>query len=253
MMNDRTANARIALVTGANKGLGFEIARQLATLGNTLLIGARDAARGRAAEARLRASGLQAHYIELDVTRRETIAAAASRIEREFGRLDILVNNAGILIDDGPPSEIDPDRVRRTYETNVFGPIAVLQLMLPLLRRSAAGRVVNMSSNLSSFAEHGDPKSYNYGKNLLAYSSSKAALNAVTIQFAFELRNTPIKVNSAAPGHVMTDMSGSAVPPEVRNARRTVEQGAVIAVHLATLPADGPTGGFFNDQGVVPW
>jgi NAD(P)-dependent dehydrogenase (short-subunit alcohol dehydrogenase family) len=110
-----------------------------------------------------------------------------------------------------------------------------------------------MSSNLSSFAEHSDPKSYNYGKNLLAYSSSKAALNAVTIQFAFELRNTPIKVNSAAPGHVMTDMSGSAVPPEMRNARRTVAQGAAVVIRLATLPADGPTGGFFNDQGVVPW
>lgn len=253
MTNDRTETGRIALVTGANKGLGFEIARQLASLGNTLLIGARDAARGGAAEVRLRTSGVQAHFIELDVTRRETIAAAASRIEREFGRLDILVNNAGILIDDGPPSTIDADRVRRTYETNVFGPIAVLQLMLPLLRRSDAGRVVNMSSNLSSFAEHDDPTSYNYGKNLLAYSSSKAALNAVTVQFAFELRDTPIKVNSAAPGHVMTDMSGSAVPAEVRNAKRTVEQGAGVAVHLATLPADGPTGGFFNDQGVVPW
>ncbi len=245
-MIPQSAERKVALITGANKGIGLEIARQLGRKGMTVLLGARDEGRGQEAAAKLRADGVDARSIQLDVTSQKAIDRAAHRIEKEFGRLDVLVNNAGIFIDDAPPSELDMKMLRRTYETNFFGPVAVTQAMLPLLRRSLAGRIVNMSSGLGSLAQTSDPGEEFSHLNLLAYNSSKTALNAATIEFAKELRGTLVKVNSADPGYTATDMNNHQGP-------RSVEQGARVAVRLATLPDDGPTGGFFDESGVLPW
>jgi NAD(P)-dependent dehydrogenase (short-subunit alcohol dehydrogenase family) len=237
---------RIAVVTGANKGIGLEIARQLAREGITVFLGARDAERGRAAAEKLCAEGLDARPLSLDVADDASVSAAASLLERSAGRLDILVNNAGIAIDDGPPSRVSLDALRRTYETNVFGVVRATQAMLPLLRRSDAGRIVNLSSGLGSLSRNSDP-SWDYASvKFLAYNSSKTAVNAITVQFAYELRDTPIKVNAADPGYVATDMNRN-------QGVRSVEQGAATPVRLALLPADGPTGGYFNDDGPLPW
>ncbi len=237
---------KIALVTGANKGIGLEIARQLGKRGVRVLVGARDAGRGKAAADALKAEGIDARFVELDVTNQATIDAAAKLVEKEFGKLDILVNNAGIAIERDPPSTVPLDAVRKTYDTNVFGVIALTQAMLPLIKKSAAGRIVNLSSGLGSLAQHSGPNSPFANFLFLAYNSSKTALNAVTVQFANELRNTPIKVNAADPGYVATDLNNHSGP-------RTVEQGATAPVRLALLDADGPTGGYFNEDGVVPW
>jgi len=237
---------RVAVVTGANKGIGLEIARQLAREGITVFIGARDEERGRAAAEKLQAEGLDARPLRLDVSDDASVAAAASRVEQETGRLDILVNNAGVAIDDGPPSRVSIDALRRTYETNVFSVVRTTQAMLPLLRRSDAGRIVNLSSGLGSLTQNSDP-SWDYASvKFLAYNSSKTAVNAITVQFAYELRDTPIKVNAADPGYVATDMNRN-------QGVRSVEQGAATPVRLALLPPDGPTGGYFNDEGPLPW
>lgn len=236
----------IALITGANKGIGLEIARQLGTQGITVLIGARDEKRGSVAAEKLQAENIDAHAVQLDVTNQQSIDAAAKYIESKFGKLDILVNNAGIAIDNAPPSQLDMEILRRTYETNFFGVFAVTKAMLPLLHKSQAGRIVNTSSGLGSLTQNSDPN-YEYAQiKYLAYNSSKTALNAMTVQFAHELKDTPIKVNSADPGYVATDINNN-------NGTRTVQQGASTPVRLATLPADGPTGSFFDDNGVVPW
>ena len=237
---------RIAVVTGANKGIGLEIARQLAREGVRVFIGSRDEARGQGAAEKLRAEGLDAHPLRLDVTDEKSVASAASRLEREAGRLDILVNNAGIAIDDGPPSRVSGEVLRRTYETNVFGLVRVTQALLPLLRRSAAGRIVNLSSGLGSLTLNSDPSWPFASVKYLAYNSSKSAVNAITVQLAWELRDTPIKVNAADPGYVATDMNR-------HQGVRSVEQGAATPVRLALLPPDGPTGGYFNDEGPIPW
>jgi NAD(P)-dependent dehydrogenase (short-subunit alcohol dehydrogenase family) len=237
---------RVALITGANKGIGLEIARQLATAGATALIGARDSGRGEKAAEALAADHLDARFIRIDVTEQSSIDQGASAIERDFGKLDILVNNAGIGIDNAPPSQLDMDVLRRTYETNFFGVFAVTKAMLPLLRKSDGARIVNISSGLGSLTQNSEPGYQYAGAKLLAYNSSKSALNALTIQFAHELRDTPIKVNSADPGYVATDLNN-------QRGTRTVEQGARAAVKLSTLPADGPTGGYFDEDGVVPW
>jgi NAD(P)-dependent dehydrogenase (short-subunit alcohol dehydrogenase family) len=226
-------NKPVALVTGANKGIGKEIARQLGAQGLTVLVGARDLRRGEEAAAELKASGANSHAVRLDVTDEASIAEAARRIEEEFGGLDVLVNNAAIAQDSVPPSQLDMATLRRTFETNVFGVVAVTQAMLPMLRKSSAGRIVNLSSGLASLAQNSDPNWAFDSVNLLAYNSSKTALNAVTVQFAKELRDTPIKVNAADPGYTATDMNG-------HSGTRTVEQGATAAVRLATLPDDGP-------------
>ena len=247
-MTDRPTPRRIALVTGANKGIGLEIARQLAAQhGMTVLIGARDEARGRDAADRLRAEGLDARSIMLDVTDQQTIAAAARRIETEFGRLDVLVNNAAVALDRRAlPSQLELEVLRRTYETNVFGVFATIKAMLPLLRRSPAGRIVNMSSGLASLTQNSDPDYEHAGFKLLAYNSSKTAVNAMTVLFAAELKDTGIKVNAADPGYVATDMNR-------HQGTRTAAQGAVAPVRLATLPSDGPTGGYFDESGPLPW
>src|SRR5262245_27613669 len=241
-MTDR----RVAVVTGANKGIGFEIARQLGRQGMIVFLGARDAERGRAAAEKLGAEGIDARALALDVTDDASVAAAAAAIGRDPGRLDVLVNNAGIAIDDGPPSRVSFDAVRRTYDTNVFGVVRTTQAFLPLLRKSDAGRIVNLSSGLGSLAQNSDPAWEYAAVKFLAYNSSKTAVNAITLQFAHELRNTPIKVNAADPGYVATDMNR-------HQGVRSVEQGAATPVRLATLPADGPTGGYFNDAGRIPW
>jgi NAD(P)-dependent dehydrogenase (short-subunit alcohol dehydrogenase family) len=237
---------RVAVVTGANKGIGLEIARQLARKGIRVHLGSRDEARGREAAEKLRAEGLDVAPLRLDVTNERSVADVAKQVEREAGRLDILVNNAGIAIDDGPPSRVSLDALRRTYETNVFGLVRVTQAFLPLLRRSDAGRIVNLSSGLGSLTQNSDPKWQYSGVKFLAYNSSKTAVNAITIQFAWELRDTPIKVNAADPGYVATDLNR-------HQGIRSVEQGAATPVRLALLPADGPTGGYFNDEGRLPW
>jgi NAD(P)-dependent dehydrogenase (short-subunit alcohol dehydrogenase family) len=245
-MTKQSNGNRVALITGANKGIGLEIARQLGRRGVTTLIGARDEGHGQEAASRLRDEGIDACFVRLDVTDRVTIDAAATNVGREFGKLDVLVNNAGIFIEDVPPSQLEIEVLRRTYDTNFFGAFAVLKAMLPLLKKSNAGRVVNMSSGIGSLTLAGDPD-YEFAQaNVLALSSSKTALNAITVQFAKELRGTPIKINSADPGYVATDLNNHA-------GYRTVEQGATVAVRLATLPADGPTGGFFDENGALPW
>jgi NAD(P)-dependent dehydrogenase (short-subunit alcohol dehydrogenase family) len=237
---------RVALVTGANKGIGYEIARQLGAQGITVLVGARAETRGEPAAAALREEGIDARWLQLDVTNPAGIEAAAKRIEADWGKLDILVNNAAIYVDNGAPSELDPAVLRRTYDTNFFGVFETIRALLPLIRRSPAGRIVNMSSGLGSLAQQSDPSWAFYGANLLAYNSSKTAINALTVAFAKELKETPIKVNAADPGYVATDLNQNQGP-------RTVEQGATAPVRLATLPADGPTGGYFDENGPLPW
>ena len=202
-----------------------------------MLLGARDPGRGEAAAVTLRAEGLTVRPVRLDVTDPATIEAAATWIEQEYGRLDVLVNNAGTVQEWGlDPTTLPVAVLWSTYETNVFGVVAVTNAMLPLLRRAPAARIVNMSSSLGSLARSSDPGSDQYGVPLLAYNSSKAALNRITVQYASALRDTPIKVNAACPGFCATDMNG-------HRARRTPAQGAAIAVRLATFlrtarPAD---------------
>jgi NAD(P)-dependent dehydrogenase (short-subunit alcohol dehydrogenase family) len=240
---------KIALITGANKGIGFEIARELGTQGITILAGIRDQARGEVAVQQLRAEDIDATAVHLDVTDQATIDAVAAFVEQTYGKLDILVNNAGISTREGstPPSELALEDLRKTFATNVFGVFAVTKAMLPLLRRSEAGRIVNLSSEMGSLRINSDPTSF--AANMpptLAYNASKTALNALTVFFAKELRNTSIKINSVSPGYVATDLNG-------HSGFLTTEQGAKAPVTFATLPADGPTGGFFGENRVVAW
>jgi NAD(P)-dependent dehydrogenase (short-subunit alcohol dehydrogenase family) len=244
--SDVNINNKVALITGANKGIGLEIARQLGQNGLTILVGARDAARGEAAAQTLRDEGIDARFVAVDVTDQGSIEAAAQTIEAEFGRLDVLVNNAGVWLEVEGASEADIELVRRTFDTNFFGIIAVTQTLLPLIRKSEAGRIVNLSSGLGSLTEMSDPSYPFYPVNTFGYNASKTALNAFTMSLAKELRETSIKVNSANPGYTATDMTG-------HNGLQTVSEGARAAVTLALLPEDGPTGGFFDDQGPLAW
>jgi NAD(P)-dependent dehydrogenase (short-subunit alcohol dehydrogenase family) len=238
---------KIALITGANKGIGFEIARQLGERGNTVLVGARDQARGKLAAASLASRGITAVPVRIDVTDASSVAEAATLIEQRFGRLDILVNNAGIAGGfTGVPSEATADDMREVYETNVFGVVSVTTAMLPLLRRSAAGRIVNLSSHVGSLTLGSEPDSPFARLNLIAYQSSKTALNAITVAYHKELRGTPIKVNAALPGIVATDINN-------HQGQRTPAEGAAIAVRLALLDDAGPSGVCLSDNGVVPW
>jgi len=249
------AGKKIALITGANKGIGLQIAKDLAANGFTVLVGSRNLERG---ETAAKSVGPDARAIQLDVTKQPSIAGAAERIGKEFGRLDVLVNNAGISHIDKPgwtlaeamksgrPSAISLDEVRAVFETNVFGVIAVTQAMLPLLRKSTAGRIVNVSSEAGSLTLNADPKHPHREIFGPSYSASKAAVNAVTLAFAIELEGTGIKVNAACPGFTATDLNGFA-------GTRTVEQGAREPVRLALLGPDGPTGAFANENGPLPW
>ncbi len=238
---------RIALVTGANKGIGFEVTRRLAMAGMTVVLGARNAGLGEAAAIRLRAENLDVRFIELDVVRRATIESAAATILADFGRLDVLVNNAGINDPaDGQPGVVELDTVRHVMETNFFGTLAVTQAMLPLLRKGPAGRIVNVSSGLGSLTWNADPNWVYAPVKLLGYNTSKAAMNMLTVQLAYELRDTAIKVNSANPGYTATDLNG-------HRGHQTVEQGSAETVRLALLSPGGPTGGFFETTGTDPW
>jgi NAD(P)-dependent dehydrogenase (short-subunit alcohol dehydrogenase family) len=238
---------RIAVVTGANRGLGFEISRQLGLKGITIIAGTRQGADGARAVERLKDEGINAHSIILDVTEPSTVEALPRLLNVQFGHIDILINNAGVLIDSGVPlSDLDEGVLRATFETNVFGAFVVTRALLPLIRKSSFGRIVNMSSSLGSLASIGDPNSPFYQVVCPAYQMSKAALNALTVVFAKELKDTNIKVNSACPGWVRTDLGTERAP-------LSVEEGADTPVWLATLPDDGPTGGFFNSRRPMPW
>ena len=240
---------KVALITGANKGLGLETARQLGKLGITVLIGARDHAKGDAAQAKLKADGVDARAIKLDVDSPADYAPLAARIEKDFGHLDILVNNAGVMNDSrkaNQTSTTSPELLRNTFETNFFSVVALTQTLLPLLRKSPSARIVNLSSILGSNTLHATPGSPVYNAKTFAYDASKAALNSFTIHLAHELRNTGIKVNSAHPGWVKTDMGGEGAMLEI-------EEGAKTSVQLATLPENGPSGGYFHMGKPLPW
>jgi NAD(P)-dependent dehydrogenase (short-subunit alcohol dehydrogenase family) len=248
------APTKIAFITGANRGLGFETARELAENGVHVVIGARDAVQGKAAAKELRDKGLDAEAIVFDVTRPEDHRAASAYLQQTFGRLDILVNNAGVMIDSDDASKDRSNRtssttaevLRKTFDVNVFAPIALTQALLPLLRKSAAGRIVNLSSILGSLTLHSDPKSSIYDGKVFAYDASKTALNAFTVHLAHELKDTKIKVNSAHPGWVKTKMGGPSAPVELADGGKT-------SVQLALLADDGPTGGFFHLGERLPW
>jgi NAD(P)-dependent dehydrogenase (short-subunit alcohol dehydrogenase family) len=238
----------IALVTGANKGIGYEIAAGLGALGWSVGVGARDAARLEEAVGKLRAAGVDAFGVPLDVTDDASVAAAARLLEDRAGRLDVLVNNAGVTGGmPQNPTAVDLATVLVAVQTNVIGTIRVTNALLPLLRRSASPRIVNMSSSVGSLTRQtAAGAGQATGPISAAYSPSKTFLNAVTIQYAKELRDTNILINAACPGFTATDLNGF-------RGVRTPEQGAAIAIRLANLPDDGPTGGFFEDAGVVPW
>ncbi len=237
---------RIALVTGANKGIGYEIAAGLGALGWQVGVGARDDERRETAVAKLRAAGADAFGVPLDVTDDASVAAAAGLVEERAGRLDVLVNNAGITGGAAQqPTTVDLSTIRTVVETNVIGVVRVTNAVLPLLRRSTAPRIVNMSSTVGSLTRQTTPGTET-GPIAAAYSPSKTFLNAITVQYARELRDTNILINAACPGYVATDLNGF-------RGYRTPEQGAAIAIRLATLPDDGPTGGFFDDAGPIPW
>ena len=242
-----TATHRIALVTGANKGIGLEIARQLAQAGICVLIGARDAERGKAAIKDLSSQGLDATFVQLDLLDEASIAAAAASISHQHGRLDILINNAGIVDwNDGAPSRASLQAVRRVVETNFFGTLAVTQAMLPLLRKSTAARIVNLSSALGSLAMNGDPSSPYYSAQLIGYNASKAALNMLTVQLSEEFRGSPHVVNSVSPGYVKTDLTRN-------NGFLTPEQAAKTPVTFALLADDAVSGQAVGASGKIAW
>ena len=251
---ERPLAGKVALVTGGARGIGLATSRLFAAAGARLLIGARDGAQADAAANRLREIGYEADGLKLDVTNEDDRNAARVFVERTFGVLDILINNAAIWLESEnaatPPSrlasELQPDVLRRTFETNFFGPIFLTQQLLPLLRLAEAARIVNVSSIRGSLTHQSDPDSPFHSFKALAYDTSKVALNAFTVQLADELRRTPIKVNAVHPGWVRTDMGSSL-------AHLDVEEGARTTLMYASLADDGPTGGFFYLGERLPW
>ncbi|MCK9895962.1 SDR family NAD(P)-dependent oxidoreductase [Frankia sp. AgB32] len=242
----------IVLITGGNRGLGFAAARSLIRTGATVVIGARqEAGAGAAVEALGEGPG-KADWVHLDVTSPSTVRTAATAIQNRYGRLDVLVNNAGILpeaTDDGEHEFVDPGIFRRTFETNVFGVVTVVEIFLPLLRRSDAGRIVNVSSTMGSLTDQNNPLSPYYSMLLPAYRSSKAALNSLTVELAKSLKGTPIKVTTVCPGFVRTELT----PMNRQQAPLTPEQGAQVVVTAATLPAHADSGMFMDAGGPVSW
>ena len=241
---------KVALITGANKGIGYETAKRLGKRGMTVLVGARNEDRGREAESTLRAEGVNAVWINLDTTDQVMIDDAVRKVESTYGKLDILVNNVGVTFGDyaeiSIPSLTDVNLLKKTFDTNFFAMFAVTKAFLPLLRLSDAGRIVNLSSGLGSLSQQSDPEHEFYHHKVFLYNASKTAVNALTVHLAYELRDTAIKVNSADPGFTATDLNGF-------QGTRTVEQAATVVVRLAELPKEGPTGGFFDENGVLPW
>jgi NAD(P)-dependent dehydrogenase (short-subunit alcohol dehydrogenase family) len=241
--------SKIALVTGANKGIGLETVKQLARQGVTVLLGARDAKKGEAAAEKLRQEKLDVRALEIDVSDSTSIRNAAKKVEGEFGHLDILINNAGVMLDDDKKkaSEQSLDTWRKTFATNLFGLVETTNAFLPLLRKSDAGRIVNLSSILGSITFHATPGSPVYdSKTYTTYNVSKSAVNAYTVQLAYELKDTEIKVNAAHPGWVKTDMGGKGAVMEIPDGART-------SVELAMLGADGPNGAYMHMGEKLPW
>ncbi|WP_233528579.1 SDR family oxidoreductase [Antrihabitans stalagmiti] len=242
----------IALITGGNRGLGLATARLLGRGGVTVLIGARDEVQGERAAAQLRGEGILAQAISLDVTSESSVESAADDISARFGRIDILVNNAGVLPEATRPVEspLDLSAFRETFDTNVFGAVTMTKFFLPLLRKSASGRIVNVSSTMGSLSDQSDPRSQYYGQVVPAYQMSKAALNGLTVALAKLLTGTSIKVNSICPGWVRTDLGGAAnraaAPTDAADA-------AEIVADMALLGSDGPSGQFFDRMGSVAW
>lgn len=243
---------KIALITGANRGIGFETARQLGAQGIKVLIGARNEEKGLEAESKLKNEGLDVEFIKLDVDDPKTHESAAKFIDATYGKLDILVNNAGIFLaefnGDGhpiPASKTTSEIFRKTFDTNFFNTVELTQTFLPLVKKSDAGRIVFLSSGLGSLGLHSDPKSEIYNFKVPAYNISKTALNGYAVHLAHELKDTPIKVNAAHPGSVVTDMNANGEIP--------VEEGARTSVALATLPADGYSGKFVYLGEELPW
>ncbi|WP_455826318.1 SDR family oxidoreductase [Pseudomonas graminis] len=238
---------RQALVTGANKGIGLAIAKGLADAGFFVWIGARNRSRGEQAVAQLHRAGLAAGLLELDVAVEASVHQAAATLSAQIGALDILINNAGIAVDmTKAPSEVRMQDMKAVYEVNLFGPVRVTQAFLPLLKNADQARIVMMSSGVGSLTLITDPTSIYSTVNLLDYTSSKVALNAVTVCFAKELEPLGIKVNAVEPGHVRTDLNGN-------SGVLTPEEGAATVIKMALLGSDGPTGGFFGSHGRQPW
>jgi NAD(P)-dependent dehydrogenase (short-subunit alcohol dehydrogenase family) len=253
-MTDAT---KVAFITGANRGLGLETARILGKQGITVILGSRELEKGKAAAEKLRSEGAKSvEAVRFDLTKPADHKEVYDYIAKKYGRLDILVNNAGFFDEgttnpfDGTPFNtstiVNSEKLRKTFDTNFFEVVALTQTLLPLIKKSPAGRIVNLSSVLGSLTLHADPKSPIYNMKGFAYDASKTALNAFTIHLAHELRDTPIKVNSAHPGWVKTEMGGEHAPMEL-------SEGGKTSAQLATLGADGPTGGFFHLGQPLPW
>jgi NAD(P)-dependent dehydrogenase (short-subunit alcohol dehydrogenase family) len=244
-----STDKKIALVTGGNKGIGLETARQLGKLGILVLVGARDLAKGEKAVEELKEDGVDARAVKLDVDNAADYEAVKKLIEKDYGRLDILINNAGIMLDGrkgNETSKTSQDVLRKTFNTNFFAVVGLTQTLLPLLKKSLGGRIVNLSSILGSNTLHATPGSFIYDAKTFAYDASKAALNSFTIHLAHELKDTKIKVNSAHPGWVKTEMGGE-------GAQLDIETGAKTSVELATLQDSGPNGAYVHLGKPLPW
>jgi NAD(P)-dependent dehydrogenase (short-subunit alcohol dehydrogenase family) len=245
-----TDTKKVALITGSNKGIGFETAKQLGELGITVVVAARDQNKANETAQKLKDEGIDAHPVVLDVTRSSDFAKVYEFIDTTFGKLDILVNNAGVSEADywlgNTSTTVSQETLRRVFNTNFFSLISLTQVLLPLIQKSAAGRIVNVSSIMGSLTLHSDPNAPIYASKLVAYNSSKAALNIFTIHLAAALADTPIKVNAAHPGWVKTELGTEHAPMEI-------PEGAKTSVRLATLPDDGPTGGYFFMDQTLPW
>ncbi len=244
------ADKKVAFITGGNRGIGLETARQLGKQGVKAVIGSRDLAKGNAVAEELRADGADVEAIRFDISKRADYDEAYKYFDSHYGKLDILVNNAGVMKESigaaNNSSSVHPSVLRETFDTNFFGVVELTQVLLPLIKKAPEGRIVNLSSVLGSLTLHADPKSGIYNAKTLAYDASKAALNSFTVHLAHELKGTKIKVNSAHPGWVKTEMGTDAAPLEV-------EDGAKTSVRLALLPTDGPNGGYFHMSDPLPW
>lgn len=236
----------LVLITGANKGIGLEVARQLAGKGMHVMLGSRDTGRGQKAVDTLHAEGLhEVELLTLDVSSQESIDKAAADVTQRFGVLDVLINNAAIIVDQAAPTQATQEALRQTFDTNFFGAIAVAQAFVPLLRKAANARIVNVSSGLGSITLH-EPGQVYFPYNMLSYSASKTALNAFTVMLANELRDAGIKVNTADPGYTATDINKNSGP-------QTIEEGSEAIVALATAGPDGKTGAYVDRHGTLPW
>jgi NAD(P)-dependent dehydrogenase (short-subunit alcohol dehydrogenase family) len=245
-----STGTKIAFITGGNRGIGLETARQLAQTGVKVIIGSRSLEAGKAAAEKLQAEGLDVEVIRFDITKSADYKEAYDYFDKKYGKLDILINNAGVskeeFLSGNNASVVTRHILHETFDTNFFGTVELTQVLLPLIKKAPEGRIVNLSSILGSLTLHADPKSPIYGAKVLAYNASKAALNMFTVSLAAELKDTKIKVNSAHPGWVKTEMGTDAAPMEIPD-------GAKTSVQLATLKADGPTGGYFHMGEALPW